>query len=118
MLFRVLNIRRQEAHRFDELVLRNALTEAAVLYARSLCEAFLEGKPKDDDIRLSCLFAYRGTDVSGKFNAIKSAVAQLKAAYGHGKDPQSPRYVFNKMVMHSTTLPVATPVLTIRLSPL
>jgi hypothetical protein len=98
MLFRALEILRNERHRLDELVLRNALTEAAVLHARSLCEAFLEYKPKDDDIRLSRQFYDWDTDSSGKFSAIKAAVDRLRSAY-------SPyRVAFNKMVMHSTKL--------------
>src|SRR5436309_3378062 len=52
MLFRTLQILTKEANRLDELALKNALTEDAVLHTRSLCGAFLEDNSWPDDIRL------------------------------------------------------------------
>jgi hypothetical protein len=106
MLFRALEILAKEAHRLDEKVLRNAMTEAAVLHARSLCEVFLslstKKKPWPDDIRLSGLFSDWDTDTSGKFDKIKNAVSRLDSAYGNDQDQNSHHFAFNKLVIHST----------------
>jgi hypothetical protein len=108
-LFRTLEILTNEAHRLDEKVLQNSVTEAAVLHARNLCEMFLwsvpskTGKPKQprpDDITLPGLFPDWSTN--SKYDQIKNEVSNLNRAYGEHDDQNAHNFAFNKLVMHST----------------
>jgi hypothetical protein len=103
MLQRALQILANEAQRLDELFLKNAITEIAVLHARSLCSVFIEYKPRKDDIRLSRLFPDWDAETNGKYAEIEKARSRLKAAYGDHNDPNSHHFAFNKLVMHATT---------------
>jgi hypothetical protein len=99
MLRRTLEIMRNERAQLDEKVLENAIVEDAVLHARQLCLAFICEKTDPTDITL--------TDLIPDWEArptLKAAVALLKKDFGTSKDSASPRYAFNKGVMHATNI--------------
>ncbi len=101
-----------------ELFLRNAVTEAALLHTRILCDVFFrDEKPSRlglnaNDIAMIELLpdwmsASDGKD--GKYDDLKKAIKELEDAYGpkNQKDPRfkaSPRSKINKLVMHGTDL--------------
>jgi len=102
-----------QAERPDELALRNAVTEDALLHARNLCVVFLDGDgAREDDIVLYCktrpqekmprvLFPdWEANDAD--YKEIKEAVSKLRDAYGDDNKPGTCRYAFNKMAMHAT----------------
>jgi hypothetical protein len=100
MFRRTLEILRKERSRLTEKVLENALVEDAVLHARQLCLAFIgDGLDPKTDITLADLVS----DWEAR-GPLKDAVSRLKAAYGTNKDSASPRYAFNKGVMHATNI--------------
>jgi hypothetical protein len=78
-------------------ILRNALTESALLHARNLCSIF-QKQGKKGEIRYRDVFKeYRPTPDQRR--AIDDAVGRLVNAYG-GKGGGSPQSVINDMVMH------------------
>jgi hypothetical protein len=112
MFFRTFEMLFTQAERLDELALRNAVTEDALLHARNLCGVFLDGdRAREDDIVLYCkprsqakmprvLFPDWEAN-HADYKEIKEAVSKLRDAYGDDK-PGTCRYAFNKMAMHTT----------------
>lgn len=101
MFFGTVDIVLNDLHRFEELLLRNAVVEDAVLHARNLCGVFLEDNPRKDDIVLSQLFP---DWADAKYKTIRAAVSRLREAYGDKKAASSHQFAFNKMVMHTTNV--------------
>lgn len=81
-------------------IVKFAMTECAVLHARSLCEVFLDPWKRDDDIRLVTLFPDYPNDP--KYRNLELAVKSLRDIYGEGAG--SPRQTFNELVMHTTSV--------------
>jgi hypothetical protein len=79
--------------------LQNALTESIVLHARQLCEMFLSLGNQDDNVRLVDLISEK--EQSQQFKAL---ITELRVIYGDGKKGGSPRWVFNKMLLHPTKI--------------
>jgi hypothetical protein len=98
MFLGIMALMKTAREKFEELVVRNALTEAAVLHARSVCAVFLDDDPRD--LTVSQLFD--DWEFQPRYAKIKDAIGRLKAAFGIAKDPASHRSVLNRMVMHAT----------------
>jgi hypothetical protein len=77
--------------------LRNALTESIVLHARQLCEIFLSYSGHSDNIKLFDL-----VPIDSQSDRLKRLIAELRKEYGNASTRDSPRWVFNKMLLHPT----------------
>ncbi len=78
----------------------NALTESALLHARTLCAIFLS-EGREAEIKLETLLA-QFSPTEEQRRAIYEAIHQLEDAYGEESDHNSPRFIINSMVMHPT----------------
>jgi hypothetical protein len=85
-------------------VLNNALTESALLHARTLCELFTnpEGKfPTDIELQLSYLLPDWDWG-KPKYELLNGLLSELEDKYGKPLDPKSPRAVFDIMLTSAT----------------
>jgi hypothetical protein len=85
-------------------VLNNALTESAVLHARTLCELFTnpEGKfPTDIELELSDLLPDWDWG-KPKYDLLNGLLSELEEKYGKQLDPKSPRAAFDIMLTSAT----------------
>jgi hypothetical protein len=83
----------------SSLAMRNAVTESVVLHARQLCEMFLSLSNKDDNVKLADLISDREQS-----EQLRELIAELRGIYGDGRKKESPRWVFNKMLLHPTKI--------------
>ncbi len=78
---------------------RNALTESMVLHTRQLCEMFLSRSNEKDNVKLKDLIPERQHTAR-----LSESVAALHRIYGNSRRAGSPCWVFNKMLLHPTTI--------------
>lgn len=78
-------------HQFPQQV-QNAIVESMLLHLRILVDIWLSKRLDKDDITL--------TDLLPSFKS--PLIAQLKAAYGNRKTPNSPCWEINKRLAHPT----------------
>jgi len=87
-------LKRKARFEGQDLPVRNAIEESALLHARLLCEIILDDK-WPDDIKLTDLLS--GSDMA----ATRRDVDALRSHYGDG-EPSTPRWTLNKLLAHPT----------------
>jgi hypothetical protein len=92
-------VNRQLQHEFpfEMLAIRNAVAESLVLHRRILIELLISKDNGPDDITLQTLMP----DWI-KTPKAKQLVSDLQQAYGDSKTPDTPCWVFNKLIAHAT----------------
>jgi len=81
--------------------MKNARTESIVLHTRQLCELFLSLSREDDNAKLADL-----VEDNQQSSELKRLIEELREKYGKRDDEDSPRRIFNKMLLHPTKLRV------------